>query len=166
MLAIPAQLATFRRWPSAAAGRWTRLKMDIASVDRIMYACACKPAIPEPGRPACSRPTARPERKCQVSRTTLVTGGSGYIGALLVHELLDAGWEVRVLDSLLHRQEDIASEQQRAGVEVVRGDVRDAQARAKALMGAEAVVHLAAIVGDPACARDPQVSDEVNVKAT
>jgi nucleoside-diphosphate-sugar epimerase len=101
-----------------------------------------------------------------VSKPTLVTGGSGYIGAMLVRELQQAGREVRVLDSLLHNQEDIAAEQQQAGVQVIRGDVRDADARAQALTGAEAVVHLAAIVGDPACARDPQVSDDVNVQAT
>ena len=97
---------------------------------------------------------------------TLVTGGSGYIGALLVQELREAGREVRVLDSLLHGQEDIAAEQERAGVEVIRGDMRDADARKRALAGADAVVHLAAIVGDPACARDPQASDDVNVQAT
>jgi nucleoside-diphosphate-sugar epimerase len=102
----------------------------------------------------------------QVGKTTLVTGGSGYIGALLVRELSDAGHEVRVLDSLLHGQEDIAAEQERAGVMVVRGDVRDAEARRRALDGADAVVHLAAIVGDPACALDPALSDEVNVGAT
>ena len=97
---------------------------------------------------------------------TLVTGGSGYIGALIVRELREAGREVRVLDSLLHGQEDIAAEQERAGVEVIRGDVRDAQARGRALREVEAVVHMAAIVGDPACARDPALSDEVNVQAT
>jgi len=101
-----------------------------------------------------------------VAKTTLVTGGSGYIGALLVRELLETGHEVRVLDSLLHGQEDIAKEQEDAGVTVVRADIRDAEARATALAGADNVVHLAAIVGDPACARDPQVSEEVNVKAT
>jgi nucleoside-diphosphate-sugar epimerase len=101
-----------------------------------------------------------------VAETTLVTGGSGYIGALLVRELQDAGRRVRVLDSLLHGQEEIAAEQERAGVEVVRGDVRDEGARGRALEGADAVVHLAAIVGDPACARDPEVSEEVNVRAT
>jgi nucleoside-diphosphate-sugar epimerase len=101
-----------------------------------------------------------------VAKTTLVTGGSGYIGALLVRELLDAGHEVRVLDSLLHGQKDIAAEQEQAGVMVVRGDVRDADARSRALAGADNVVHLAAIVGDPACALDPAVSDDVNVKAT
>jgi nucleoside-diphosphate-sugar epimerase len=101
-----------------------------------------------------------------VANTTLVTGGSGYIGALLVRELLEAQREVRVLDSLLHGQEDIAAEQERAGVEVIRADIRDAQARRRALAGADAVVHLAAIVGDPACGRDPELSNEVNVQAT
>ncbi len=105
-------------------------------------------------------------RNRRVGNTTLVTGGSGYIGALLVRELLEAGREVRVLDSLLHGQEDIAAEQERAGVQVFRADIRDADARRRALAGAEAVVHLAAIVGDPACARDPALSDEVNVQAT
>jgi nucleoside-diphosphate-sugar epimerase len=98
--------------------------------------------------------------------TTLITGGSGYIGSLLARELLEHGHDVRVLDSLLHGQEDIAAEQEQAGVEVIRGDIRDADARARALEGADGVVHLAAIVGDPACARDPELSDEVNVKAT
>jgi len=102
----------------------------------------------------------------QVAKTTLVTGGSGYIGALLVNELREAQHEVRVLDSLLHGQEDIAAEQERAGVEVIRADIRDAEARKRALAGADAVVHLAAIVGDPACGRDPELSDEVNVQAT
>jgi nucleoside-diphosphate-sugar epimerase len=101
-----------------------------------------------------------------VGNTTLITGGSGYIGSLLARELLDAGRDVRVLDSLLHGQEDIAAEQEQAGVEVIRADIRDADARRRALAGAQAVVHLAAIVGDPACARDPQASEEVNVQAT
>jgi nucleoside-diphosphate-sugar epimerase len=101
-----------------------------------------------------------------VATRTLVTGGCGYIGSLLVRELSDAGHELHVLDSLLHGQEDIAAELEQAGVLVVRGDVRDADARARALDGVDNVVHLAAIVGDPACALDPAVSDEVNVQAT
>jgi nucleoside-diphosphate-sugar epimerase len=101
-----------------------------------------------------------------VGNTTLITGGSGYIGALLVKELREAGREVRVLDSLLHGQEDIAAEQERAGVQVTRADIRDTEARQRALAGVDAVVHLAAIVGDPACGRDPELSDEVNVQAT
>jgi nucleoside-diphosphate-sugar epimerase len=102
----------------------------------------------------------------RMAKTTLVTGGSGYIGALLVQELKDSGRDVRVLDRLLHGQHDIAEEQAAAGVQVLRGDVRDAAMRSQALAGVQEVVHLAAIVGDPACALDPQTADEVNVQAT
>lgn len=96
----------------------------------------------------------------------LVTGGSGYIGAVLVTELLDAGFAVRVVDAMIHGQEDLAAKQHGDGVEVIRGDVRDPAVRAEGLAGATAVVHLAAIVGDPACARDPGLSEAVNVQAT
>jgi nucleoside-diphosphate-sugar epimerase len=97
---------------------------------------------------------------------TTVTGGAGYIGSLLVEELLDAGHDVRVLDVLLHGQEDIAAELEDRGVEAIRGDVRDPAAREQAFTGADAVVHLAAIVGDPACARDPELSNQVNVEGS
>ncbi len=98
--------------------------------------------------------------------TVTVTGGAGYVGALVVDELLESGREVRVLDVLLHGQDDVAAELEGRGVEVIRGDIRDADARRRALDGAEAVVHLAAIVGDPACARDPELSNDVNVEGS
>jgi nucleoside-diphosphate-sugar epimerase len=94
-----------------------------------------------------------------------VTGGAGYIGARTTRELLTAGHAVTVLDSLLHGQSAIADALQAAGARVVRGDIRDPDARREALAGADAVVHLAAIVGDPACAQDPELSQEVNVDA-
>src|SRR3954471_24481573 len=97
---------------------------------------------------------------------TLITGGAGYIGIELVDELLQAGHEVTVLDRLLHGQTDRADELRERGVTVVEGDIRDTVARGHALRGADAVVHLAAIVGDPACARDPQLAQEVNVDAS
>src|ERR687894_1354547 len=96
----------------------------------------------------------------------LVTGGAGYVGGELVDELLQAGHDVRVLDVLLHGQEDVAERLESLGVELQRGDVRDPEARASALAGVEAVVHLAAIVGDPACGRDPELSNAVNVEGT
>src|SRR3954464_11621788 len=97
---------------------------------------------------------------------TLVTGGAGYIGMELVDELLDAGHEVTVLDVLLHGQDDRAQQLHERGVTVLEGDIRDPVARGHALKGADAVVHLAAIVGDPACALDPALANEVNVEAS
>jgi nucleoside-diphosphate-sugar epimerase len=92
-----------------------------------------------------------------------VTGGAGYVGALVVDELLEKGHEVRVLDSILHGQEDVVEDLERRGVELIRGDIRDGDARRRALDGVDAIVHLAAIVGDPACGRDPELSNDVNV---
>jgi nucleoside-diphosphate-sugar epimerase len=96
----------------------------------------------------------------------LVTGGAGYVGAELVDELLQAGHDVRALDVLLHGQEDVAERLDSIGVELQRGDLRDDDTRARALAGVDAVVHLAAIVGDPACGRDPELSNAVNVEGT
>ena len=92
-----------------------------------------------------------------------VTGGAGYVGACVVEQLLAEGHEVRILDVLLHGQEAVASALEANGSEIVRGDIRDGDARRRALDGADALVHLAAIVGDPACARDPGASQDVNV---
>jgi nucleoside-diphosphate-sugar epimerase len=96
----------------------------------------------------------------------LVTGGAGYVGAELVDELVEAGHEVRVLDVLLHGQEDVAERLASLDVELLRADGRDPDARKRALHRMEGVVHLAAIVGDPACARDPELSNAVNVGGT
>lgn len=93
-----------------------------------------------------------------------VTGGCGYIGAVACAGLKRAGHGVRALDSLIHGQQQVAQELRDLGVEVIEADVRDGEARARALDGADAVVHLAAIVGDPACARQPDLAREVNLE--
>ena len=97
---------------------------------------------------------------------TLVTGGTGYVGMKVVEQMQAAGREVRVLDVILHGQEDLAAEQRQDGVDLVVADIRDDDARRAALRDADEVVHLAAIVGDPACALDPERSNDVNVNAT
>jgi nucleoside-diphosphate-sugar epimerase len=95
-----------------------------------------------------------------------VTGGSGYIGAVTCAELVEAGHQVRALDSLLHGQREVADQVKGRGVELIEADVRDEDARRRALAGSDALIHLAAIVGDPACARDPELAREVNVDAS
>src|SRR5262245_35273480 len=97
----------------------------------------------------------------------LVTGGAGYVGSVVVEELLGRGFEVRVLDALRHGNS--SSIEALAGHErfsFMEADLRDAPARAAAVEGAWAVVHLAAIVGDPACSREPDLARQVNLDAT
>jgi nucleoside-diphosphate-sugar epimerase len=101
-----------------------------------------------------------------LSGPVLITGGAGYVGTEVALALLDAGTEVRVLDSLLHDQSDIAEMLRDRGALVRIGDIRDDEARREVVAGAAAIVHLAAIVGDPACARDPELARETNVEAT
>ena len=102
-----------------------------------------------------------------MSGRALVTGGAGYIGSSLVPRLLDRGMSVRVLDSLaVGDGRSVLTAWGRDGFEFVPGDVRDQSARAVALDGVDTVVHLAAVVGDPACARDPAAARAVNLDGT
>jgi nucleoside-diphosphate-sugar epimerase len=96
----------------------------------------------------------------------LVTGGAGYVGSTLVPLLLAEGHQVRVLDSLLHGGESLLGVWSHPGFEFVRGDICDPTAMQAALSGIDAVVHLAAIVGDPACARTPDVARRVNLDSS
>ena len=95
----------------------------------------------------------------------LVTGGAGYIGSVLVPQLLSRGCAVRVVDILRFGGEALLPVLDHPGLEVVRADIRDAAAMRAALQGVDAVVHLAAIVGDPACAQEPELARSVNLDA-
>jgi nucleoside-diphosphate-sugar epimerase len=102
-----------------------------------------------------------------MQKHVLVTGGAGYVGSLLIDKLLRRGHRVRVLDALVHGfVPSLLTAWGDPLFEFIRGDVRDANARAVALKDVDAVVHLAAIVGDPACAREPELAREVNLEAT
>jgi nucleoside-diphosphate-sugar epimerase len=96
----------------------------------------------------------------------LITGGAGYVGSTLAPQLLAAGHRVRVLDALLHGGRALLPVWTHPRFEFVRGDVRDRAAIGRALDSVQAVVHLAAIVGDPACARQPDVARAVNLEAS
>jgi nucleoside-diphosphate-sugar epimerase len=96
----------------------------------------------------------------------IITGGAGYLGSVLTALLLAEGHQVRVLDSLAHGGESLLGAWCHPGFEFVRGDIRDRATVTAAVSGRDAVVHLAAIVGDPACARNPDMARAVNLDAS
>jgi nucleoside-diphosphate-sugar epimerase len=96
----------------------------------------------------------------------IITGGAGYVGSVLTALLLAEGHQVRVLDSLAHGGDSLLGAWCHPGFEFVRGDVRDHATVKAAVSGRDAVVHLAAIVGDPACARNPDLARAVNLDAS
>ncbi|MCS4174468.1 NAD-dependent epimerase/dehydratase family protein [Salinibacter ruber] len=98
--------------------------------------------------------------------TVLVTGGAGYIGSMLVRQLLRAGHRVRVADTLQAGGESIIDLLDVDDFEFVRSDVRDEDAMREAAAGVDAIVHLAAIVGDPACAEAPELARNINLDAS
>lgn len=96
----------------------------------------------------------------------LVTGGAGYIGSTLVPVLLAEGHRVRVLDALLHGGESLLGVWVHPCFEFVKGDICDRASLKHAVAGIEGVVHLAAVVGDPACSRQPELARAVNLQAS
>lgn len=96
----------------------------------------------------------------------LLTGGAGYIGSSIVPLLLQQGYKVTVFDqfnfginSLLHY---IGNE----NLKIVKGDIRNIEEIRSCLKEVDAVIHLAAIVGYPACDKNPQLAIDVNEKGT
>jgi nucleoside-diphosphate-sugar epimerase len=96
----------------------------------------------------------------------IITGGAGYLGSVLTTLLLAEGHQVRVLDNLAHGGESLLGAWCHPGFEFVRGDIRDCATVKAAVSGRDAVVHLAAIVGDPACGRNPDLARAVNLDAS
>ncbi len=92
----------------------------------------------------------------------LVTGGAGYIGSVLVRQLLHKGYKVRAFDSLMFGGEALYDVMLHPNFEFLKGDVRHAADVNRALEGIDAIAHLAAIVGDPACKKYSDLAYDTN----
>lgn len=104
-------------------------------------------------------------RRSEKVEDVLVVGGAGYIGSVLTQQLLDKGYRVRILDLELFGRDSLESMIKHPRLQYLRGDFRNVEDVVKALHGVDAVIHLAAIVGDPACALDSETTIAVNYAA-
>lgn len=102
----------------------------------------------------------------RASNPILVVGGAGYIGAIVAAKLLGRGYKVRILDSLVYGGSAITPLLDNPNLEFLHGDCRHIQDIVKAMAGVSSVIHLAAIVGDPACDQDSSNALEINYAAT
>lgn len=95
----------------------------------------------------------------------LITGGAGYLGAVLVPAFLAAGHRVTVLDNFLFKQNSLAAVCADPGFDVVRGDARDASILRPLVAKADIVIPLAALVGAPMCDADKIAAQSTNEDA-
>lgn len=104
-------------------------------------------------------------RKMSNIKTVLVTGGAGYVGAVLVPKLLDKGYKVKVLDLYIYGDDVLDEVKDNARLEEVKGDIRDQKLLKKILPGCDAVIHLACISNDPTFELNPELSRSINYDA-
>src|SRR3990172_5701298 len=98
-------------------------------------------------------------------QTILVTGGAGYVGAVLVPKLLAAGYRVKVLDLYLYGRDVLDAVKNHPRLEQIQGDLRQRALLEKILPGCDAVIHLACISNDPSFELNPELGKSINYDA-
>jgi nucleoside-diphosphate-sugar epimerase len=109
-----------------------------------------------------SQGNARPNG---LARRVLVVGGAGYLGGVLSEKLLHRGFRVRILDNFLYGRRSLDAISQNENLEIIEGDLRNIHTCVSSLTDTDAVILLAAIVGDPASKIRPTETIETNVLA-
>ncbi len=94
----------------------------------------------------------------------LITGGAGYLGSTLTEVLLSKGYSVTVLDNLIYKQLSLTTFCHKSNFKFVCGDVRDSELLSSLVKTHDIIIPLAAIVGMPACKKDPELTVAVNYK--
>lgn len=95
----------------------------------------------------------------------LVTGGAGYVGAVLTPKLLAAGYRVKVLDLFLFGEHVLDAVRDDPNLELIKGDIRDRALLERTFPGCDAIIHLACISNDPSFDLDPQLGKSINYDA-
>lgn len=96
----------------------------------------------------------------------LVTGGAGYVGSVLIPRLLSAKHHVRVLDNLMYGGQALLPFFGDPRFEFIKGNILDENAVREAVKGVDAIIHLAAIVGYPACKKNERLAHDINYLGT
>ena len=96
----------------------------------------------------------------------LITGAAGYIGSVLTPELLKQGHEVIAIDNFMYNQPSLLDCVDDKKLTLVRGDVRDEKLISQYIKDVDYIILLAAIVGAPACDKDPALARSINLEAT
>jgi nucleoside-diphosphate-sugar epimerase len=94
--------------------------------------------------------------------TILVTGGAGYLGSILIHELLKLGHQVTVLDNFMYGQSSLNHFCADENFKIIRGDIRNRDMMRSILKDKDIVIPLAALVGAPLCKQDPFGATSIN----
>ena len=98
-------------------------------------------------------------------QSVFVTGGAGYVGAVLIPLLLNKGYHVRVLDLFLFGDKTLDSVKNCPNLQVIKGDIRDQGLLKKTIPGSDAVIHLACVSNDPSFELNPDLSRTINYDA-
>jgi len=100
-----------------------------------------------------------------MSLHVLVTGGAGYLGSVLCEHLLASGYRVTTVDDMMYQQRSLLHLCANPHFDFVSGDARDKELMRRVVKEADVVIPLAAVVGAPACDRDPLLAQSVNLEA-
>jgi nucleoside-diphosphate-sugar epimerase len=94
-----------------------------------------------------------------------VTGGAGYVGALLVPQMLERGYRVKVLDLYIYGDDVLDQVKDHQNLEQIKGDIRDQELLRRVLPGCDTVIHLACISNDPSFELNPALGRSINYDA-
>jgi len=100
-----------------------------------------------------------------MTQKVLITGAAGYIGSILCEHLLASGHQVAAMDALIYGEQNLLHLCANPRFDFVHGDARDERLMKSLVKSADVVIPLAAIVGAPACDRDPVLAESVNLEA-
>jgi len=100
-----------------------------------------------------------------MSKKIFVTGGAGYVGSVLVPQLLAKGHQVKVFDLYMYGERVLDSVKDHPGLVQVKGDLRDRKLLEREIPGCDTVIHLACISNDPSFELDPSLGKSINYDA-